>query len=196
MDGQTNRTTALRLGAVAVGMFGFGFALVPLYDVLCDALDISQQNVRQQSAYVPARAGPDTTRTVSVQFLANNDSTMPWAFHPQRFELKVNPGVVNQTTYFAQNPTAQQMVAQAIPSVSPPEAAQYLHKIECFCFTQQALDPGVQLDMPLQFIVDPALPSKFHTITLSYTLFDVTGKVPVPDQRLGAKAVNTSPVPG
>jgi cytochrome c oxidase assembly protein subunit 11 len=88
------------------------------------------------------------------------------------------------------------MVAQAIPSVSPPEAAQYFHKIECFCFTQQVLDPGAQLDMPLQFVIDQALPAKFHTITLSYTLFDVTGKVPVPDQRLGAKAATTSPASG
>jgi cytochrome c oxidase assembly protein subunit 11 len=196
VDTRLHRSTALRLGAVAIGMFGFGFALVPLYDVLCKVLDISQENVRTQASYVPEKAGPDTARTVSVQFLANNDATMPWTFHPQRFELKVNPGAVNHTTFFAQNTTAKQMVAQAIPSVSPPEAAQYFHKIECFCFTQQVLDPGAQLDMPLQFVIDQALPAKFHTITLSYTLFDVTGKVPVPDQRLGAKAATTSPASG
>jgi cytochrome c oxidase assembly protein subunit 11 len=196
VNAKLNRTTALRLGAVAVGMFGFGFALVPLYDVLCDALDISQQNVRRQSSYTPAAAGPDTSRTVAVQFLANNDATMPWAFHPQRFELKVNPGAVNATTYFVQNPTARAMVAQAIPSVSPAKAAQYFHKIECFCFTQQALGPGAQLDMPLQFVVDQALPSEIHTITLSYTLFDVTGKVPAPAQQASTQPIDSAPVAG
>lgn len=196
MDAKLHRTTALRLGAVAVGMFGFGFALVPLYDVLCDVLDISQENVRRQTSYAPDRAGPDISRTVAVQFLASNESTMPWAFHPQRFELKVNPGAVNNTTYFAQNTTARAMVAQAIPSVSPPEAAQYFHKVECFCFTQQALEAGAQLDMPLQFVVDQALPADIHTITLSYTLFDVTGKVPAPVQQASTQPINSAPVAG
>ena len=196
MDAKLNRTTALRLGAVAVGMFGFGFALVPLYDVLCDVLDISQQNVRRQASYAPDQPGPDLSRTVAVQFLASNESTMPWAFHPQRFELKVNPGAMNNTTYFAQNTTARAMVAQAIPSVSPPEAAQYFHKIECFCFTQQALEAGAQLDMPLQFVVDQALPADIHTITLSYTLFDVTGKVSAPAQQASTQPINSAPVAG
>ena len=175
--GSSNRKTVLRLGAIAVGMFGFGFALVPLYDVLCDAMGISRDNINRAADYQAEASVVDTSRTVRVQFVANNDGTMPWEFHPHEFELKVNPGAANSTTFYARNPAPRSMVAQAIPSISPPEAAQYFHKTECFCFNQQKLESGEALDMPLQFIVDQALPAKIKTITLSYTLFDVTGKV-------------------
>ena len=175
--GSDNRKTVVRLGAIAVGMFGFGFALVPLYDVLCDVMGIGRDNINRETAYVAAPGDVDTSRTVRVQFVANNDGTMPWEFHPHEFEMKVNPGAANSTTFYARNPAPRAMVAQAIPSISPPEAAQYFHKTECFCFNQQALASGEALDMPLQFIVDQALPAKIRTITLSYTLFDVTGKV-------------------
>jgi cytochrome c oxidase assembly protein subunit 11 len=191
-----NRRTALKLGALAVGMFGFGFALVPFYDVMCKALGISRENIRTQSAYVPDTVAVDTARSVRVQFLTSNDATMPWEFHPGVNEVRVNPGAVNNTSFFVRNPAPRAMVAQAVPSIAPPEAAQYFHKIECFCFTQQALDSGAQLDMPLQFVVDKALPAKIHTITLSYTLFDVTGKVPAPDTRVGAQATERKPVSG
>jgi cytochrome c oxidase assembly protein subunit 11 len=175
--GSSNRKTVLRLGAIAVGMFGFGFALVPLYDVLCDVMGISRDNINRAADYRAEASVVDTSRTVRVQFVANNDGTMPWEFHPHEFEIKVNPGAANSTTFYARNPAPRPMVAQAIPSISPPEAAQYFHKTECFCFNQQALESGEALDMPLQFIVDQALPAKIKTITLSYTLFDVTGKV-------------------
>ena len=175
--GSDNRKTVVRLGAIAVGMFGFGFALVPLYDVLCDAMGISRDNINRAADYWAEASVVDTSRTVRVQFVANNDGTMPWEFHPHEFEMKVNPGAANSTTFYARNPAPRAMVAQAIPSISPPEAAQYFHKTECFCFNQQALASGEALDMPLQFIVDQALPAKIRTITLSYTLFDVTGKV-------------------
>lgn len=184
MAPKSNRTIALRLAAVAIGMFGFGFALVPLYDVLCKALGISRENINVQAGYEVVAAEVDTSRVVRVQFLANNDGTMPWEFRPHEFELKVNPGASYSTTYFARNTAPRAMVAQAIPSVSPPEAAQYLHKIECFCFNQQALESGEQLDMPLQFVVDQSLPKDIHRITLSYALFDVTGRVPAPDTRV------------
>lgn len=178
----TNRNTALRLTAIAVGMFGFGFALVPLYDVFCDVMGISRDGIGKQSGY--AAQAVDVDRTVNIQFVANNDGMMPWEFRPQQFEMKVHPGASNATTFFARNPSPRQMVGQAIPSVSPPEAAQYFHKTECFCFGQQTLESGQALDMPLQFIVDPALPARIGTITLSYTLFDVTGKVA--DNRVSA----------
>lgn len=186
MSARSNRTIALRLGAVAVGMFGFGFALVPLYDVLCRALGISRENINEQAGQEVVAAAVDESRVVRVQFLANNDGTMSWEFRPHQFEMKVHPGASYDTTYYARNPARHLMVAQAIPSVSPPEAAQYLHKIECFCFNQQALGPGEKFDMPLRFVVDQALPKDIHTITLSYALFDVTGKVPIPDTRVGA----------
>ena len=182
--GSSNRKTVLRLGAIAVGMFGFGFALVPLYDVLCDVMGISRDNINRETGYVATPSAVDTSRTVRIQFVANNDGTMPWEFHPQQFEMKVNPGAANATTFYARNPSPRQMVAQAIPSISPAEAAQYFHKTECFCFNQQTLASGEALDMPLQFIVDQALPAKIKTITLSYTLFDVSGKAA--DNRVSA----------
>jgi len=182
--GSTHRKIVLRLAAIAVGMFGFGFALVPLYDVLCDVMGISRDNINREATYTAQPSTVDTSRTVRVQFVANNDGTMPWEFRPHQFEMKVNPGASNSTTFYARNPAPRQMVAQAIPSISPPEAAQYFHKTECFCFGQQTLASGEALDMPLQFIVDQALPAKITTITLSYTLFDVTGKTA--DNRVGA----------
>lgn len=186
MAATSTRTLALRLGAVAVGMFGFGFALVPIYDVMCKVLGVSRETINEKADYSSVAAAVDTTRVVRVQFLANNDGTMSWEFHPEAFEMRVNPGAVNNTTYFARNPAPRTMVAQAIPSVSPPEAAPFLHKVECFCFNQQALEPGQSLDMPLQFVIDQALPKDIHTITLSYALFDVTGKVPMPDTRVSS----------
>jgi cytochrome c oxidase assembly protein subunit 11 len=197
MSAEGNSRTAWWLAAVAVGMFGFGFALVPFYDVMCKALGISRDNISRQTGYVPDSSAVDTSRSVDVQFLAQNDGTMPWEFHPQQYELRVNPGAVNATTFYVHNPAQHAMVAQAVPSISPAEAAQYFHKIECFCFTQQALDPGAELDMPLQFVVDKALPANIRTITLSYTLFDVTGKVPAPpDRRVSAKPKDLVPAAG
>lgn len=196
MPMDSNRRTATWLAAIAVGMFGFGFALIPFYDVMCKALGISRENITRQTAYVPDAVAVDTTRSVRVQFLATNDGTMPWEFRPQVTDLHVNPGAVAQTTFYVRNPAPSAMIAQAVPSISPPEAAQYFHKVECFCFTQQALDPGAQLDMPLQFVVDKALPAGIRTITLSYTLFDVTGRAPVAEQRLSAQGTELNPVAG
>jgi cytochrome c oxidase assembly protein subunit 11 len=109
-----------------------------------------------------------------VQFIATNNDGMPWAFSPQVTEMLVHPGAANDTVFFAANPTMNAMVAQAIPSVSPSRAAEYFHKTECFCFEQQPLDGNGEAEMPLQFIVDQDLPADIKTITLSYTLFDVT----------------------
>jgi cytochrome c oxidase assembly protein subunit 11 len=174
----STRSTVLRLAAIAVGMFGFGFALVPLYDVFCDAMGISRDSINTQAQYSAVPSSVDTSRTVRVQFIATNDTAMSWEFHPEVFEVQVNPGAATATTFYARNPEQKRMIAQAIPSVSPPQAAPFFHKTECFCFNQQALDSGESLDMPLQFIVDQSLPANIKTITLSYTLFDVTGKVP------------------
>ena len=168
--------TVLKLVTVVVAMFAFVFVvMVPLYNVLCDALGINGKTSAQ--AYVAAPAAVDTERSVTVQFIATNNDSMPWEFRPQVTSMAVHPGAANDTVFFAANPTMQQMVAQAIPSVSPARAAEYFHKTECFCFDQQALAARDGADMPLQFIVDQALPRDIHTITLSYTLFDVTDTV-------------------
>lgn len=165
--------TVAKLGAVAVAMFAFVFVvMVPLYNVLCDALGINGKT--SSEAYTSVVAQVDESRSVKVQFVATNNDGMPWAFSPDVTEMVVHPGAANDTVFFAANPTANSMIAQAIPSVSPSRAAEYFHKTECFCFEQQPLDGNSEAEMPLQFIVDQDLPADIKTITLSYTLFDVT----------------------
>ena len=165
--------TVAKLGAVAVAMFAFVFVvMVPLYNVLCDALGINGKT--SSEAYTSVVAQVDESRSIKIQFVATNNDGMPWAFSPDVTEMVVHPGAANDTVFFAANPTADSMIAQAIPSVSPSRAAEYFHKTECFCFEQQPLDGNSEAEMPLQFIVDQDLPADIKTITLSYTLFDVT----------------------
>ena len=168
--------TALKLLALAIAMFAFVFVvMVPLYNVLCDALGINGKTVNQ--AYIAVPASVDESREVTVQFVAINNDGMPWGFAPDNRVMRVHPGATSGTVFRALNPTDHSMVAQAIPSVSPSRAAAYFHKTECFCFEQQVLAGQSATDMPLQFIVDQDLPRDIHTITLSYTLFDVTSTV-------------------
>ena len=165
--------TVAKLGAVAVAMFAFVFVvMVPLYNVLCDALGINGKT--SSEAYTSVVPQVDESRSVKVQFVATNNDGMPWVFSPDVTEMVVHPGAANDTVFFAANPTANSMIAQAVPSVSPSRAAEYFHKTECFCFEQQPLDGNSEAEMPLQFIVDQDLPADIKTITLSYTLFDVT----------------------
>ena len=165
--------TATKLVVVAVMMFAFVFVvMVPLYNVLCDALGINGKTSGQ--AYTSVPAAVDESRTVTIQFVATNNEGMPWEFGPSTTAMQVHPGAVNDTVFYARNPMPQPMVAQAIPSVSPARAAEYFHKTECFCFNQQPLDGKTAANMPLQFIINQDLPRDIKTITLSYTIFDVT----------------------
>jgi len=165
--------TVIKLVTVAVAMFAFVFVvMVPLYNVLCDALGINGKTSGQ--AYTSVQAEIDESRLVTVQFVATNNEGMPWEFGPSTTAMKVHPGAVNDTVFYARNPLPRAMVAQAIPSVSPARAAEYFHKTECFCFNQQPLEGQAEADMPLQFIIDQDLPRDIKTITLSYTIFDVT----------------------
>ena len=145
--------TALKLSAVAAAMFAFVFVvMVPLYNVLCDALGINGKTVNQAYTSVPAMI--DESREVTVQFVAVNNDGMPWGFAPDTRVMRVHPGAANGVVFKALNPTDNSMVAQAIPSVSPSRAAAYFHKTECFCFDEQVLAGQSAADMPLQFIVD------------------------------------------
>lgn len=165
--------TAIRLVAVAVIMFAFVFVvMVPLYNVLCDALGINGKP--NGEAYTSVQAGVDESRLVSIQFVATNNEGMPWEFRPATTVMKVHPGAANDTVFHARNPQSMDMVAQAIPSISPARAAAYFHKTECFCFNQQPLAAGASAELPLQYIIDRELPADIRTITLSYTIFDVT----------------------
>ena len=163
----------LRLFLFSLSMFGFGYALVPLYNVMCQQLGLNGKTLGQQKAYVGAI---DTTRTITVEFIATNNSQLPWSFFPATHEIKLHPGEMKRIAFFARNNTDQAMTVQAIPSVSPGLVARYLKKTECFCFIQQTLNAGEGRDMPLIFHLDPEIPSYIERLTLSYTLFDITGK--------------------
>ncbi|MDP4945627.1 cytochrome c oxidase assembly protein [Alishewanella sp. SMS8] len=169
---QLHRTLVSKLLLVVLLMFGFGFALVPLYDVFCDITGINGKPSATPATVLANNI--DTSREVTIEFLARPNKDMPWIFKPEIRRLTVHPGEIYVMNYIAENPTSRMIVGQAVPSVSPGQAALYLHKIECFCFTQQQLAGGNNMLMPVQFYVDPALPAQFSTITLNYTLYDVT----------------------
>lgn len=166
---QTNRRLVRRL-LLAVGvMFGFGFALIPLYDVFCEITGLNGKTGTEAVSVV--RDVVDTERTVTVEFVANVNVSAPWEFAPTVTKMQVHPGEFYQTSYHARNLTAESLVGQAVPSVSPGQAAQHFQKIECFCFTRQAFAPKEGRDMPVVFMVDPALAKDISTVTLSYTFF-------------------------
>lgn len=165
--------TVSKLSVVVVLMFAFVFVvMVPLYDVLCNVLGINGKTSGEVYTAVEVRV--DESREITVQFVATNNEGMPWEFGPSVTAMKINPGAVNDTIFLARNPMPKAMIAQAIPSISPSRAAEYFHKTECFCFNQQPLGADGSAEMPLQFIVDQDLPRDIKTITLSYTIFDVT----------------------
>ncbi|MFT5209595.1 MAG: cytochrome c oxidase assembly protein subunit 11 [Flavobacterium sp.] len=169
------KRTTIKLLSVTVGMFAFGFALVPLYDAICEVTGL---NGKTSGKYVSDQEERVVeNRTVKIQFLTTNNANMPWDFRPETRSIEVQPGKLNATSFFVRNPANNTITAQAIPSVTPFRAAQYLHKTECFCFGQQELASGESLEMPLRFIIDADLPKEINTLTLSYTLYDITEQV-------------------
>ncbi|MCW4438501.1 cytochrome c oxidase assembly protein [Vibrio splendidus] len=159
-----------------VAMFGFGFALVPLYDVMCEALGINGKT-NTVSAVQPQGMQPDYSRTVRVEFMSHIKPDMPWQFSPEVRVLEVHPGEVVQTNYIAKNLSGTSLVGQAVPSVSPGMGATYFNKMECFCFNQQPLDGHKSAEMGLIFYIELDIPESIHTLTLSYTLFNITSEV-------------------
>ncbi len=168
---KATRGLVARLTLVAVGMFGFGFALVPLYDVFCDLTGINGKTGRLDQVSAEATQ-VDESRWVTVEFVANVSSGLPWTFRPDERRIRVHPGEVAETVFFARNTTSVDGVGQAVPSVAPSLAAKYFSKTECFCFSQQPLNAGELKEMPVKFIVDPRLPKDITTITLAYTFFE------------------------
>lgn len=166
---KANRHILVQAALVCVVMFGFGFAMVPLYRAFCDLTGINGR-----MAVVAAEKGTevDLTRTITVQFVANRNQDLPWEFRPEVASIQVHPGEVRSVAYFARNLRDTPMVGRAVPSIAPGEAAKYLRKLECFCFTEQRFAGGEARDMPVRFYVDPKLPPGIETLTLSYTFFD------------------------
>ena len=170
---QKNERLTKRLVFITLGMFFFGFALVPLYNVMCKVGGINGKTDPNQFSSADHYT-TDQSRTVTVEFTTTMNESLPWEFRPLHKKIELHPGEVFKTAYFAKNLTDKPMTIQAIPSITPGLAAQYFKKIECFCFEKQVLQGGESAEMPLHFVLDPDLPKVFHTITLSYTLFDIT----------------------
>jgi cytochrome c oxidase assembly protein subunit 11 len=166
---QSNRRTGLKLMGVALGMFVFGYALVPLYDVLCDATGLNGKTGRVEAV---ATGKVDATRWVTVEFTGNSMSGLPWEFGPQKKTVRVHPGEVTVAYYEARNTANETITGQAVPSVAPGTAAAHFKKIECFCFSQQQLEAGEQKLMPIRFVVSADLPKEVSTVTLSYAFFN------------------------
>ena len=159
------------LSLIVVAMFGFGYALVPMYNTFCKVLGINGKTGGQVA--VDDSMTPDESRWVTIQFLSTRNSELPWAFYPVTKKVKIHPGQSTRITYFARNDTDKTMTVQAIPSISPGIAAKYFKKTECFCFRQQTFTAHQGLEMPVIFYIDKHLPKEVNTITLSYTMFDV-----------------------
>lgn len=176
MAGKSHVKLVFVLAVVILGMFGFGFALVPIYNSFCKTFGINGKTNAEAIAYDTVNTKIDKNRTVLVEFVATNNSGVPWAFYPKTNKIRVHPGEIAKLSFYAENQTRDRMTVQAIPSVTPGIAAKYLKKTECFCFTQQTLNGHEAMDMPLLFHLDPELPADVNTVTLSYTLFDVTGR--------------------
>src|SRR5487761_2045058 len=170
-----------KLAVVATLMFGFGYALVPMYRAICTALGVnvlalSEQQTSGEKAYDPKNSQVDLTRSITVEFDANVRG--PWEFKPAQRSIEVHPGQLSTVMYEFRNIQNRTMVAQAIPSYAPNQAMPYFHKLECFCFSEQRLKAGESKQWPVVFVIDPKLPKDVKTITLSYTFFEVGGRVP------------------
>ena len=166
-----NRQMLKRLSVFALVMFGFGFAMVPFYQKICQVTGIT--NLLRADA-APVNTQIDTSRWVTLEFDANTHG-LPWQFAPVQKSVRVHPGELAHVVFEVRNDGPKAIVGQAIPSYGPKHAAGYVKKLECFCFKQQVLAAGEKREMPVQFVVDPALPKSVDTLTLSYTFFEVQG---------------------
>lgn len=169
-----HRQLIFKLSLAVAGMFAFSFLMVPLYNTFCDITGINgKTGGRMRLAEIDA---VDTSRTIRLEFLTHNNQGMTWEFYPEVKYIDIHPGEVKRVNFYAKNTTEQDMVGQSIPSVSPGIGAKYLKKTECFCFEQQPLKAGQEEWMPLVFYIDPKIPRDVKDMTLSYTLFDITGR--------------------
>ena len=165
-----NRVLLAKLGVIVVAMFGFGYALVPFYEKICEVTGL--RDIDKADAVVNTQV--DATRVVRIEFDTNLHD-MPWKFRALQFSADVHPGAVTQVEFEVVNTTGHPVTGQAIPSYGPRNAAQYFRKLDCFCFAKQTLAAGETRRMPVVFVIDPALPKDLGTITLSYTFFAVEG---------------------
>lgn len=188
-----NKTMLTKLAVITLGMFGFGYALVPLYNAICEVTGLNvlaavEQESSGAARYNPANSQVDVTRQITVEFDANSRGV--WRFKPEVSTLTLHPGEMATVMYEFQNTQTRTLAAQAIPSYAPKVTAQYFHKVECFCFNEYTLAPGETKQWPVTFVVDPKLPKNVTTITLSYTFFEVGSGIPPAPQAQAAPVVN------
>jgi len=175
-----NRQLLVKLAVVVALMFGFGYALVPLYKAICEALGINVLSLSERQAALADKGVAngngqvDYTRTITVEFDTN--ARGPWDFKPAVRHMTVHPGELSQVMYEFRNKQDRTMAAQAIPSYAPMQASAHFNKLKCFCFNEYTLKPGESKEWPVVFVIDPKLPKDVKTITLSYTFFEVAGK--------------------
>ena len=170
-----------KLGVIVLGMFIFGYALVPIYRAICEmtginVLALGDRQIAGATSKAPANSQVDLTRSINVEFDAN--ARGPWQFKPAQSSMKVHPGEMVTVMYEFENVQNRTMSAQAIPSYAPAQAGAYFNKLECFCFSQYTLAPGEKKQWPVVFVIDPKLSKDVSTITLSYTFFEVGGRTP------------------
>ena len=170
-----NRNLTWKLFGFAAGAFAFGFALVPLYDVMCEITGFGNQKRLGEQSQVVER--PDENRMVTVDFVAELPSVGSWEFRPLVTSMQVHPGKLYEMQYVAHNRTGRATVAQAVPNISPGKATAFFHKTECFCFTPQNFAMDEEKIMPVRFVVDPSLPSYLDRVTLSYVFYDNSTRV-------------------
>jgi cytochrome c oxidase assembly protein subunit 11 len=168
--GKTNRSLTAKLLIFALGSFGFGFALVPLYNVLCAVTGQGDQSSLARAAVVTEH--PDLKRMVTVDFLTDVPANGNWEFHPLVKTMQVHPGQLYLTQFYAHNLMGHDTVAQAVPNISPSKAVAWFRKTECFCFSPQRFTVNQERVMPVRFFVDPALPAYIDRVTLTYTFYD------------------------
>lgn len=167
---QANRKLTRQLWVFAFGFFVFGFALVPLYSVLCDITGYGDRTqLGKASAFTAAETG---NREVTLEFISAAPTVGEWEFRPAAGNLKIRPGRLYEAKFYARNLRSQPVTAQAIPSIAPLQATQYFHKTECFCFTPQPFDANQTRELTVRFIVDPKLPVNIDRLTLAYSMYD------------------------
>ena len=186
-----------KLAVITVGMFAFGYVLIPIYKHICELtginiLSLSERQVpgngtAGKDVKVPKNSQVDYSRTITVEFDAN--ARGPWQFKPAKSSIKVHPGELASVMYEFENVQDRRMAAQAIPSYAPRQATAFFNKLECFCFNQYTLEPGEKRDWPVTFVIDPRLSKDVTTITLSYTFFEVGGKTPAAPESTAAVVV-------
>lgn len=167
-----NRKSAGFMFVLVLAMFGVGFAMVPLYQLLCSVTGLNGSTTGRIVDESALTGYVDLNRSITVQFDATNNADLPWEFRPMVKNITVHPGEIKEIAYFAKNNSDKTIIAQAIPGVTPWQATNHFNKTECFCFTSQKLEPGESKEMPLRFVIDTNLPKEFNTITLSYTFMD------------------------